>query len=185
VKGLKIGPPQFLTHSLALSALGRDLKSERVYFPILLLFIIPLASTSSLCFILSSFHWLQKLKTLLLCTVLQSVFLSSVNELKEKTNTRIRKKLIRKHYYSFIWPFIFCRPKNLNKGVCHTVSLPFMLKSILRQKKNYGNSITSPCKNIIFKKSSKRNQNPSRYYNSVTYLKFQDKPKYHLSKILI
>jgi hypothetical protein len=28
-------------------------------------------------------------------------------------------------------------------------------------------------KNIIFKKSSKRNQNPSRYYNSLTTLKFQ------------
>ncbi len=35
------------------------------------------------------------------------------------------------------------------------------------------------------KKSSKRNQNPSRYYNSKTNLKFQHKPKYHLSKILI
>jgi hypothetical protein len=34
-------------------------------------------------------------------------------------------------------------------------------------------------------KSSKRNQNPSRYHNSPTHLKFQDKPKYHLSKILI
>jgi len=34
-------------------------------------------------------------------------------------------------------------------------------------------------------KSSKRNQNPSRYYNSITNLKFQHKPKYHLSKILI
>jgi hypothetical protein len=35
------------------------------------------------------------------------------------------------------------------------------------------------CKNnIIFKKSSKRNQNASRYYyNSVTNLKFQHKPK--------
>jgi hypothetical protein len=74
-----------------------------------------------------------------------------------------------------------------NKGVCHTVALPFTLKlSILRQKKNYGNSNISPCKNIIFKKSSKRNQNPSRYYNSIiTNLKFQHKPKYHLSKILI
>jgi hypothetical protein len=28
---------------------------------------------------------------------------------------------------------------------------------------NYENSKFSPCKNIIFKKSSKRNQNPSRY----------------------
>jgi hypothetical protein len=32
------------------------------------------------------------------------------------------------------------------------------------------------------KKSSKRNQNPSRYYNSITNLKFQHEPKYHLSK---
>ncbi len=40
--------------------------------------------------------------------------------------------------------------------------------------------------NIIFKKSSKRNQNPSRYYyNSITNLKFQHKPKYHFSKILL
>jgi hypothetical protein len=31
----------------------------------------------------------------------------------------------------------------------------------------------------------KRNQNPSRYYyNSITNLKFQHKPKHHLSKIL-
>ncbi len=37
---------------------------------------------------------------------------------------------------------------------------------------------------LSFKKSSKRNQNPSRYYNSITNLKFQHKPKYHLSKIL-
>ncbi len=74
-----------------------------------------------------------------------------------------------------------------NKGVCHTVALPFTFKSILRQKKNYGNSNISPCKNnIIFeKKTSKRNQNPSRYYNSITNIEFQLKPKYHLSKILI
>jgi hypothetical protein len=73
------------------------------------------------------------------------------------------------------------------QGVCHTVALPFTLKSILsRQKKNYGNSNISPCKNIlIFKKSSKRNQNPSRYYNSITNLKFQHRSKYHLSKILV
>jgi hypothetical protein len=38
---------------------------------------------------------------------------------------------------------------------------------------------------IIFKKSSSRNQNPSRYHNSITNLKFEHKPKYHLSKILI
>jgi hypothetical protein len=58
------------------------------------------------------------------------------------------------------------------------------LKANLGEK--YENSNISPCNNIIFKKISKRNQNPSRYYNSIiTNLKFQHKPKYHLSKILI
>jgi len=33
------------------------------------------------------------------------------------------------------------------------MALPYTLKSILRQKKDYGNSNFSPCKNIIFKKS--------------------------------
>jgi len=37
----------------------------------------------------------------------------------------------------------------------------------------------------LSKKSSKRNQNLSRDYNSNTNLKFQHKPKYHLPKILI
>jgi hypothetical protein len=50
-----------------------------------------------------------------------------------------------------------------NKGVHHTVALPITLKSIFRQKKNCGNSNLSPCKNTFFQKSSKRNQNPSRY----------------------
>jgi hypothetical protein len=66
-----------------------------------------------------------------------------------------------------------------NKGVSCTVALPFTWKSILRQKKNYENLNISPCKNMIFKKSSKRNQHPSRYYNSITNFKFQHKPKYH------
>jgi hypothetical protein len=38
------------------------------------------------------------------------------------------------------------------QGVCQTVALPFTLKSILRQMKNYGHSNVSRCKNIIFKK---------------------------------
>jgi hypothetical protein len=65
-----------------------------------------------------------------------------------------------------------------NKGCVTLVALPFKLKSILRQKKNYGNSNISPYKNIIETK-----QTPSIYYNSIiTNLKFQHKPKYHLSK---
>jgi hypothetical protein len=43
-----------------------------------------------------------------------------------------------------------------------------LLKGILRQKKSYENSNISPCKNVVFKKSSKRNQNHSRYYNFIT-----------------
>jgi hypothetical protein len=66
------------------------------------------------------------------------------------------------------------------QGALHIVVLPFTLKSISRQKKNHGNSNISQCKNVIFKKSSKRNQNPSRsYYSSIANLKFQHKPKYH------
>jgi hypothetical protein len=37
-------------------------------------------------------------------------------------------------------------------GECHTVTLPFTLKSISMQKNNYGNSNISLCKNIILKK---------------------------------
>jgi hypothetical protein len=87
--------------------------------------------------------------------------------------------------------FIVCNSKftveiHQNKqGVRHAVASSFTEQSTLRQKKNYGNSNISPCKNIIFKKSSKRKQNPSRYYNSITNLKFQHKPQYHLSRILI
>jgi hypothetical protein len=35
---------------------------------------------------------------------------------------------------------------------------------------------------FYLKKSSKKHQNPSRYYNSISNLKFQHKLKYHLSK---
>jgi hypothetical protein len=75
-----------------------------------------------------------------------------------------------------------------NKGCAtHTMALPFTLKSILRQTKNYENSNISPCKKIIiFKKIPlKETKNPSRYHNSIPNLKFQHKPKYSLSKILI
>ncbi len=66
-----------------------------------------------------------------------------------------------------------------NKGFVTWVALPFTLTSILRQKKNYGNSNISPCKKYKSSKNPpKETQNPSRYYyNSLTNLKFQDKAK--------
>jgi hypothetical protein len=77
-------------------------------------------------------------------------------------------------------------PRQLKTRGCVTLwPCHLHLKNILRQKKNYGNSNISPCKNIIFKKSSIRNQNPSRYHTSITNLKFQHEPKYKISKILI
>jgi hypothetical protein len=66
------------------------------------------------------------------------------------------------------------------RGVSHCGLAIYILKD-LKAKKIYGNSNISPCKNIIFKKSFKENQNPSRCYNSITILKFQHEPKYHLS----
>jgi hypothetical protein len=44
------------------------------------------------------------------------------------------------------------RCPNVTRGVSNCVALPFTLKTILRQKKNYGNLNISPYKNIIFKK---------------------------------
>jgi len=46
--------------------------------------------------------------------------------------------------------------KKKKKAKARSMVLPFTLKSILRQRKNYGNSNISPCKNTIFKKSSKK-----------------------------
>jgi len=83
------------------------------------------------------------------------------------------------------------KKKWTNKGcVTYTVALPFTLKSnYLKAKRRriMETQIFHHAKIIIFRKSSKRNQNPSRYYyNSIiTHLKFQHKPKYRLSKILI
>jgi hypothetical protein len=72
------------------------------------------------------------------------------------------------------------------QGVCHTVALPFTLKNILRQKEELWKlKYFTMQKYNLQKKSSQRNQDPSTYYNSRTNLKFQHKPKYHLSKLLI
>jgi len=39
-------------------------------------------------------------------------------------------------------------PSLMNKVCITTMALPFTLKDILKQKKNYENSNISPCKNI-------------------------------------
>jgi hypothetical protein len=44
-----------------------------------------------------------------------------------------------------------CKLITTRAGVSHC-GLAIYIKRVLRQKKNYGNSNISPCKNIIFKK---------------------------------
>jgi len=77
----------------------------------------------------------------------------------------------------------FPTPPNKKRGVSHCGLAIHIEKYLKAKEEYYGNSNISPCKNILIfnNRSSKRNQNPSRYYN----LKFQHKLKYHLSKILI
>jgi hypothetical protein len=84
-----------------------------------------------------------------------------------------------------IYNIISLQSNNLTRGGSHCGLAIYIKKVSLGKKKDYENSNVSPRKNRIFKKSSKRIQNPSRYYDSITNLKFQHKPKYHLSKILI
>jgi hypothetical protein len=67
--------------------------------------------------------------------------------------------------------------------VCYTVALPIYIKKYFKAKEELWKfKYFSMQKYIIFKKSSPNNQNPSRYYNSITNVKFEHKPKYHLSK---
>jgi hypothetical protein len=71
------------------------------------------------------------------------------------------------------------------RGVSHYGLAIYIFKNIsLRQKKELWKLkyFTMPKYNLQ-KNSSKRNQNPSKYHNSIiTNLKLQHKPKYHLSK---
>jgi hypothetical protein len=69
--------------------------------------------------------------------------------------------------------------------VSHCGLALYIKKNLKSKEELWKHSNISPCKNIIFQKPSKRNQNPSKYHNSITNLKFQHRPKYHLSKILI
>jgi hypothetical protein len=64
------------------------------------------------------------------------------------------------------------------QGVSHCGLAIYITKYLkAKEEELWKLNYISPFKNIIFKKSSKRNQNPSRYYNSMTILKFQHKPK--------
>jgi hypothetical protein len=63
--------------------------------------------------------------------------------------------------------------------------LPIYIQTYSKAKQNLWKLKYFTMQDVIYNKSSTRNQHACRYYNSVTNLKFQHKPKYHLSKILI
>jgi hypothetical protein len=73
------------------------------------------------------------------------------------------------------------------RGVSHCGLAIYILKYLrAKEEELWKLKYFTMQKHNLQKKSSKGNQNPSRYYNSITNLQFQHKPKkYHLSKILI
>jgi hypothetical protein len=65
--------------------------------------------------------------------------------------------------------------------VCHT-GLAIYIKKYLKQKKNDGNSNISPCKKYNLQKNPLKEIKILKiYHNSITNLRFQHKPKYHIS----
>jgi hypothetical protein len=73
-----------------------------------------------------------------------------------------------------------------NKECVTLWPLPFTLESVFKAKEELWKfKYLTMQKYNLQKNSSKRNQNLSRDYNSTTNLKFQNKPKYHLSKVLV
>jgi hypothetical protein len=72
-------------------------------------------------------------------------------------------------------PYIWTTTPKVTRGGVSHVGLAIYIKKYLNAKRRI-------METLIFHhaKSSKRNQNPSRYYNSIANLKFQHKPKYHL-----
>ncbi len=65
-------------------------------------------------------------------------------------------------------------------SVCHTMAFPFTLENILKQKKNYGNSSISLCKNIIFRKNP---LNETKILQDITTLSLF--PSFNTSKNIV
>jgi len=59
------------------------------------------------------------------------------------------------------------------------------MQKIKASKEIFSKEIFCMVIKIFNRNPLKETKNPSRYHNSRTNLKFQHKPKYHLSKILI
>jgi hypothetical protein len=61
----------------------------------------------------------------------------------------------------------------------------YIKKYLKAQEELWKLQIFYHAKVLSSKSPLKETKNPSRYYNFITNLKFQHKPKYHLSKMLL
>jgi hypothetical protein len=83
---------------------------------------------------------------------------------------------------------ILCIVKRESKGITETrgvshCGLAIYIKTYLNAKERFiETEIFHRSKIYSSKNPLKETKNPSRYYNCITNLKFQHKPKYHLSK---
>jgi len=84
-----------------------------------------------------------------------------------------------------VWGFVVNITLTLTRGLSHCGLAIYTKKSLKATRKFWKFKYFTMQKYNLQKKSSTRDQNPARYHNSITNLKFQHKPKYHLSKILI
>jgi len=80
----------------------------------------------------------------------------------------------------------FIKVHKFNKGCVTLCGLAIYIKKYLKAKEDLLWKLKYfTMQKYNLQKSSKRKQNLSRYYNSLTNLQFQHKPKYHFSKILL
>ncbi len=87
-----------------------------------------------------------------------------------------------------VYPNDTCSPSRTNKTrrarhASHGDPTIYDQKKNILKGKDELSKVNSRCKNLLFKNSSKRKQNPSSHYNSTINLKFQRKPKSPLRKI--
>jgi predicted translin family RNA/ssDNA-binding protein len=90
------------------------------------------------------------------------------------------------HSISSIIKRVYCElMRSWTRGVSHCGLAIYIKKYLKAIEELWKFKYFTMQKHNLQKKTSTRNQNPSRYHNSITNLKFQHKPKYHLSKILL
>jgi hypothetical protein len=77
------------------------------------------------------------------------------------------------------------KPRGVTRGVSHCGLAIYIKKYLKAKEESWKFKYFTVQKYNLPKNPLKENQNASRYCNSITNLKFQHKPKYNVSKMLI